>query len=201
MIKNIFYVTNPHVTDMHKIPSIMEDNGDTVKIFTSKRDLQQKLSDNEIPDIIICDRPTFLLTADQIRLVNNNCFNIHPALLPYNRGYHPNFWSFYEHTPSGATIHAIDENIDSGGILAQAEVVFPNTDTLRSSYYTLRELSISLFKITYPRLRNGYNQLTFKQNNVKQGSIKYKKDFDGLFAKLPMGWDTSIEYVSKMKGC
>ena len=114
MIKNIFCVTNPHVTDMHKIPSIMEDNGDTVKIFTSKRDLQQKLSDNEIPDIIICDRPTFLLTADQIRLVNNNCFNIHPLLLTI--GDIILIFGLFRHTPSGATIHAIDENIDSGGI-------------------------------------------------------------------------------------
>ena len=142
MIKTVFYVTNPHVIDKYKIPSIIEDNGDLVEIFSNKKELQEKFDNNIVPDLIICDRCTFLLTAEQIKRVNNNCFNIHPSLLPYNRGYYPNFWSFYENTPSGTTIHAIDEDIDTGKIIAQTEFVFSESDTLRTSYYMLRDLSI-----------------------------------------------------------
>ena len=37
-----------------------------------------------------------------------NLINVHIGFLPYNRGAHPNFWSFMENTPSGVTIHKID---------------------------------------------------------------------------------------------
>lgn len=199
MEMKIFYVTNPHVKDQYKIPSIIEEYGDTVEIFTNKDSLRKKFDNNENSDLILCDRCTFLLTSEQISSMNNNCFNIHPSLLPYNRGYHPNFWSFYDGTPTGTTIHAIDENIDSGNILAQTEFIFSDSETLRTSYYTLRDLSISLFRATYPSMRRGYTELRFKQNSTSKGSIKYKKDFDGFFDKLPKGWDTTIGYVRRMR--
>ena len=37
--------------------------------------------------------------------------------LPYNRGSHPLFWSYFDQTPLGVTIHQIDEGIDTGPIL------------------------------------------------------------------------------------
>ena len=43
--------------------------------------------------------------------------NLHKAYLPYNKGAHPNFWSFAENTPSGITIHVIDSGIDTGNII------------------------------------------------------------------------------------
>ena len=53
--------------------------------------------------------------------------------------------------------------------------------------------------MTYPKIRRGYTELKFKRNNTSEGTIKYKKDFDGLFDKLPNGWDTQIGYVRRMK--
>ena len=39
--------------------------------------------------------------------------------MPFNRGAHPNFWSLAENTPSGVTIHEINENLDTGDIIVQ----------------------------------------------------------------------------------
>ncbi len=39
--------------------------------------------------------------------------------LPFNRGAHPNFWSFMEKTPSGVTMHEINSGIDKGKIIVQ----------------------------------------------------------------------------------
>ena len=50
--------------------------------------------------------------------------NLHIGFLPYNRGSHPNFWSFVENTPSGVTIHKIDGGLDTGNIIYQKLIDF-----------------------------------------------------------------------------
>ena len=45
--------------------------------------------------------------------------NLHISYLPYNKGAHPNFWSFAENTPSGVSIHKVDRGIDTGNIIYQ----------------------------------------------------------------------------------
>ena len=71
----------------------------------------------------------------------NNCgcpiINLHLSYLPFNRGAHPNFWSFYENTPSGVSIHLIDAGIDSGPILFQKEIKFKNEITFIQTYNRL----------------------------------------------------------------
>jgi len=55
------------------------------------------------------------------------CLNVHPSLLPANRGPVPLFWTLREcHTTTGVTIHFIDEGIDSGDILAQEVIAVHN---------------------------------------------------------------------------
>ena len=197
MNKDVFYVTNPRVKDLYLIPYIMESYGDNVKIFTSKSDLAKGFEASN-PDLIICDRSTFLLTKNQIEKVNYNCFNIHPSLLPYNRGYHPNFWSFYDQTPSGVTIHCIDCEIDSGHIIAQTEVYIDDNETLRTSYEILRSLSISLFKVVYPIINKGIDKNNLKINKKNIGKTNYKSDFNNIFDLLPNGWDTKVSYVRNL---
>ena len=47
-----------------------------------------------------------------LKFVNCPIYNIHISYLPYNKGAHPNFWSFIDRTPHGVSIHKINENID-----------------------------------------------------------------------------------------
>jgi len=55
------------------------------------------------------------------------CLNVHPSLLPANRGPVPLFWTLREgHVSTGVTIHFIDEGMDSGDILAQERVMVPD---------------------------------------------------------------------------
>ena len=197
MNKNVFYVTNPNVKDLYCIPNIIEKSGDNVKIFTSKQHLNEGLG-KFIPDLIICDRSTFLITEKQINLVNSKCFNIHTSLLPLNRGYYPNFWSFYDKTPSGVTIHNVDKTIDTGNIIAQTEIYISNNETLKTSYQILRDCSISLFKNTYPLIRKGIEINDLKINDKKIGKTNYKSDFNGVFDLLPDGWDTKVEFVRNL---
>jgi methionyl-tRNA formyltransferase len=52
------------------------------------------------------------------------CLNVHPSLLPANRGPVPLFWAFREgHTTTGVTVHFLEERMDAGDILAQTRIV------------------------------------------------------------------------------
>ena len=197
MAKVVLYSTNNNVEDLYTIPSIIESNGDRVLISQNRQELNDNLSNFHV-DIIICDRQSFLLTNQQINKVNSNCFNIHPSLLPYNRGYHPNFWSAYDHTPSGTTIHNIDPNIDSGLIVAQTLIYFDDDETLKTSYLKLRNLSVQLFSSVYPIIKKGININNLYKNPPNLGSTNYKADFEGVLDLLPNGWDTKLGFVREL---
>lgn len=54
------------------------------------------------------------------------CLNIHPSLLPSYRGPEPIAWGLLEGADSfGVTLHLVDEGIDTGAIVCQAEVKRP----------------------------------------------------------------------------
>jgi methionyl-tRNA formyltransferase len=64
-------------------------------------------------------------------------------------------WSIIEGTPAGATIHYLDEGIDTGDIIAQSEVPVEAIDTGASLYSRLEECCIELFQNTWPAIRSG----------------------------------------------
>lgn len=60
------------------------------------------------------------------------CLNVHPSLLPDNRGPEPLFWTFrLGHEQSGVTIHFMDEGMDTGDILAQEVITLPDGITYK----------------------------------------------------------------------
>ena len=79
------------------------------------------------PDVI-CVACFSLLMPPVIRdLPRLGCLNVHPSLLPANRGPVPLFWTFREgHQTTGVTIHLVSEKMDSGDILAQEEIAVPD---------------------------------------------------------------------------
>ncbi|GGL05671.1 formyltransferase family protein [Planomonospora parontospora] len=78
--------------------------------------------------------------------------NLHPSLLPYNRGRQPAVWSIIDGTPAGVTLHMVDEGIDTGPVLAQQEVQVRPHDTGSSLYRRLEEAAVELFLRSWPAL-------------------------------------------------
>jgi methionyl-tRNA formyltransferase len=65
--------------------------------------------------------PPSLLT-----LPSHGWLNMHPSLLPAHRGPAPLFWAFRnDERTTGVTIHFMDEQFDTGDIVAQAPLVLP----------------------------------------------------------------------------
>jgi methionyl-tRNA formyltransferase len=92
----------------------------------------------------------YILQPDLLALPSAGCINLHPSLLPYNRGAHPNVWSIIEGTPAGTTLHYIDAGIDTGDIIAQREVPVEPTDTGATLYRRLELASLELFSESWP---------------------------------------------------
>ena len=79
---------------------------------------------------------------------------MHISYLPYNRGAHPNIWSFIENTKKGVTIHLIDKGIDTGDILVQKRVVLSKKDSFKNTYKKLHFHIQMLFKQYHKKLLN-----------------------------------------------
>jgi len=78
--------------------------------------------------------------------------NLHPALLPYNRGWHTPSWAIIDGTPIGATLHFMDSGLDTGDIVAQAELEIRPEDTAHTLYGRLNQLEVDLFRQAWPLL-------------------------------------------------
>lgn len=70
----------------------------------------------------------------KINKLGISVINTHPSYLPYNRGKHPYYWSIVDGTPFGATIHRVDDGIDTGTILWRKEITLTPLDTGESAY-------------------------------------------------------------------
>ena len=114
-------------------------------------------------DVIISFGYKYILPIYLIKKLKKKIINLHIGYLPYNRGAHPNFWSFIDNTPKGVTIHEIDKNIDTGKIIYQKIVDF-------EFYKNYKSLT---FKITYKRLIKEIEDL-FIRNHEDILNKKYK---------------------------
>ncbi|GAC1643101.1 MAG: hypothetical protein NVS4B12_07020 [Ktedonobacteraceae bacterium] len=62
-----------------------------------------------------------------LELPQLGCLNVHPSLLPANRGPVPLFWTFRNgDETTGVTIHFLEETMDTGDILAQEHIEVPD---------------------------------------------------------------------------
>jgi methionyl-tRNA formyltransferase len=73
---------------------------------------------------------------DLLNLTGCRTINIHPALLPRHRGLFPYFWVLADsETETGVTVHYVEEEFDTGAILAQERLAVMPTDTIQSLSY------------------------------------------------------------------
>jgi methionyl-tRNA formyltransferase len=89
------------------------------------------------PDLIISIYLNQMIKREVIVLPRLGCLNIHPALLPRNRGLFPYFWVLANGDPeTGVTVHWVDETYDTGPILVQETIPVQSHDTITSLAYT-----------------------------------------------------------------
>lgn len=125
--------------------------------------------------------------------------NLHISLLPYNRGTDPNLWSVLDGTPSGVTIHVLDEGLDTGKIVAQRQLDFDDeAETLSSSYDKLQEAMLELFKETWPALVAEDSEVELREQDDTKATLHRSAHKARLFEYFaPEGWNTKRAVVKK----
>ena len=136
-----------------------------------------------------------LIKKSILKLISCPIYNIHISYLPYNKGAHPNFWSFVDKTPHGVSIHKINEKIDDGEIIFRKKIKFLNLKkhSFRSTYEILIFHAEKLF------IKEFLNILKLNFKNIRpksNGSIHYKSDLP----KSLKSWDVNIlEFLKRKK--
>jgi len=171
-LTNNYEITKPLVLWLKKKKKLI--------VFSDKIDLKTLKKLN--PDLIISYNYRHIIGKEVLK--KYKIINLHISYLPYNRGAHPNFWAYVEHTPVGVSIHYIDEGIDTGSIISQKKVVIGNEETLRSSYKKLHFHMRILFKSIFNKL----NKISPRKQKDR-GTFHFSSELP----VLKKGWDTKIK--------
>lgn len=165
-----------------------------------KRNCKVKFSDKAVTlndvlgsDLIISFGYRYILKPNLIDNCNCPILNLHMSYLPYNRGSHPNFWSFYEGTQSGISIHLIDRGIDTGPILFQKKINFSKKSTFVETYSKLFKELENLFIANINLI---LSKKWIEQEQIGKGTFHLEKDLPSDFK----GWDTIIiDEINRLK--
>jgi methionyl-tRNA formyltransferase len=92
----------------------------------------------------------YLIPQSIIDIPKHGFLNLHPAYLPYNKGWHTPSWAIMENTPIGATLHFMAEELDAGDIIYQKKIDILPGDTANSLYARLKKLELEVFNEALP---------------------------------------------------
>jgi methionyl-tRNA formyltransferase len=105
-------------------------------------------------DYILCIHFPLIVPQSVLNVPKEGVLNLHPAYLPYNRGWHTSIWALLDKTPFGATLHFMSEQLDMGDIVHQKELAVNPEDTGDTLYKRAMRLEVEVFKEAWPRLVN-----------------------------------------------
>ena len=115
---------------------------------------------------------------------NVGVINMHPGILPANRGLDNVKWAIVDDLPQGVTAHLIDSSIDRGGLIKQEEIKIYQDDTLV-------DLNIRIQNLEQKLMIDSLDILTKNFKTVSLGEGTYYKS-------LPE--DIEQKLIEKFKG-
>ena len=147
----------------------------------------EKIQSTDGYDLVISYGYRHILKKEIIESSKAPIVNLHISYLPWNRGAHPNFWSFYECTPSGVSIHLIDEGVDTGAIIYQRYVNFDKEEDTFSKTY--KKLTVEIEKL----FRDNIDELISKKFIATPQRCKGSYHSVANLPKEFIGWDSVIK--------
>lgn len=115
-----------------------------------------------------------IIPRNVLELPSVGVLNLHPAFLPYNRGWHNSAWAMLDRTPYGGTLHFMNEGVDTGDIIHQKRVAPSPDDTGNSLYRKALQAEVETFVEAWPLLLSGTPPRTKQDPSV--GTTHRKKD-------------------------
>ncbi|MEW5735417.1 MAG: methionyl-tRNA formyltransferase [Thermodesulfobacteriota bacterium] len=108
------------------------------------------------PDFLAVVAYGLILSPELLAVPRHMCVNVHPSLLPRYRGPAPIPWALINgDSVTGVTTMAMDQGMDSGGILLQERDSILDTDTAESMHDRLAGMGARLLVRTLDEIANG----------------------------------------------
>lgn len=161
--------------------------GDLVALECEVWHTEDKITSTAGYDLVVSYGYKHILKKDAIASSAAPIVNLHISYLPWNRGAHPNFWSFYDATPSGVSIHLIDDGVDTGPIIYQERVVFAEEEKTFSKTY--RRLITEIEALFKSHIADIATKNFFAVPQTGAGSYHRVADLPTEFS----GWDSEIQ--------
>lgn len=98
----------------------------------------------------------YIIPQSVLDIPSVGTLNLHPANLPYNRGWHTPTWAIWEQTPYGATLHWIENDVavDNGSIAIRRELKVRPEETAHELYQRVLALELDVLREAIPLLVN-----------------------------------------------
>ena len=93
-----------------------------------------------------------MIQKEILEVSKEGFYNLHPSLLPFSKGKHPNFWAIRNQEPYGVSIHKVGVGIDTGEIIAQKSIPYDWEDNGGTLYKKSESECIKFFKETFPKI-------------------------------------------------
>ena len=107
-------------------------------------------------DFIVGIHFPYIVPGEVLDVSGRGFLNLHPAYLPFDRGWHTPTWAILEGAPAGATLHFVDRGLDTGDIVLQKELRIGHDDTAHTLYRKLKKLELEVFRQAWPQLLSGH---------------------------------------------
>jgi methionyl-tRNA formyltransferase len=106
-------------------------------------------------DYLLCVHFAHLLRRPLLETAKRGVLNLHPAFLPYNRGWHTPTWAILDGTPAGASLHYVTEGLDDGDVVSRDQIEVDPADTAHTLYSKLKALELRVFAKGWALVREG----------------------------------------------
>jgi methionyl-tRNA formyltransferase len=141
------------------------------------------------PDLVLCTGFPWRIPPEALAVPKIGAINGHPSLLPRWRGPSPVAWALRnDERELGFTFHRMDEDFDTGPVLAQGSIPLDDTD---DSWETLGDkiapLAFGLLARAFERLEAG------ELGDPQEGEPSYAPFFDDDY--VPLDWNRPAREV------
>ena len=149
------------------------------------------------PDVVVAAGFTHIVPPEVLSVPPDGCLNVHPGILPETRGYNPNVWSIVDDLPAGATVHYMDEGVDTGDVVATREVETSFADTGKDVYRRVERACVDLFREVWPAVESGTVEARSQADEA--GSYHRKQDFLDLCELDPDEEVRVVDFLDRLR--
>ena len=135
---------------------VADDPAELDVLFAATKHSLARLLRTYEPDLALCTGFPWLIPGEAIEVPKHGIVNGHPSLLPRYRGPFPVAWAVRNgETEIGLSYHLMDEQFDSGNVLAQKPIPLADDETEETLFERFPALAAELLPIVFERLARG----------------------------------------------